>query len=124
MSRIRVLMLAAIVGVVMVIPAPLTVWAGDQGHKVAKQDEKGEQNEKGEQKEGEKKQETEKEGQKKQEKQKPDKEAESTEHGKREKKVTICHRPGGKPENAKTITVGASAVEKHLAHGDSRGPCQ
>lgn len=122
MSRIRVVMLAAIVGVVMVMPAPVTVWAGEQGHKAAKQDENGEQ------KEGEKKQETKKEGKKKQEKeeQKTDKEAESTpeEHGKREKKVTICHRPGGKPENAKTITVGASAVEKHLAHGDSRGPCQ
>lgn len=108
MSRIRVLMLAVIVGMVM-MPTPVTVWAGEQGQK------------------REKKQETKKEGEKgKQEKRKTDREAESTpeENGKREEKVSICHRPGGKPENAQTITVGASAVEKHLAHGDSRGPCQ
>jgi hypothetical protein len=38
-------------------------------------------------------------------------------------KVTICHRPPGNPDNAHTITVGASAVPAHLAHGDSLGPC-
>ena len=33
-------------------------------------------------------------------------------------KVTICHIPPGNPENAHEITVGASAVPAHLAHGD------
>ena len=33
-------------------------------------------------------------------------------------KVTICHVPPGKPENAHTITVGASAAEAHLAQHD------
>jgi len=40
------------------------------------------------------------------------------------KKVTICHRPPGNPSNAKTIRVGAAAVDAHLAHGDSLGPCE
>jgi ABC-type sugar transport system substrate-binding protein len=35
-----------------------------------------------------------------------------------EEKVTICHIPPGNPENAHEITVGASAVPAHLAHGD------
>jgi hypothetical protein len=38
-------------------------------------------------------------------------------------KVTICHIPPGNPGNAHTITVGASAVDAHLAHGDHLGPC-
>jgi hypothetical protein len=38
-------------------------------------------------------------------------------------KVTICHIPPGNPGNAKTITVGADAVNAHLAHGDTLGPC-
>jgi hypothetical protein len=38
-------------------------------------------------------------------------------------KVTICHIPPGNPSNAHTITVGASAVPAHLAHGDTLGPC-
>src|SRR6476659_8001022 len=38
-------------------------------------------------------------------------------------KVTICHIPPGNPNNAHTITVGASAVPAHLAHGDTLGPC-
>src|SRR5438477_606507 len=38
-------------------------------------------------------------------------------------KVTICHRPPGNPSNEHTITVGASAVPAHLAHGDHLGPC-
>lgn len=37
--------------------------------------------------------------------------------------VTICHIPPGNPNNAHTITVGASAVDAHLAHGDYLGPC-
>jgi hypothetical protein len=39
-------------------------------------------------------------------------------------KVTICHRPGGNPEKAHSITVEVSAVPHHLAHGDTPGPCQ
>ena len=39
------------------------------------------------------------------------------------KKVTICHRPPGNPDNAKTMEVGASAVAAHLGHGDTQGPC-
>lgn len=38
-------------------------------------------------------------------------------------KVTICHVPPGNPGNAHTITVGAPAVDAHLAHGDSLGAC-
>jgi hypothetical protein len=38
-------------------------------------------------------------------------------------KVTLCHIPPGNPGNAHTITVGASAVPAHLAHGDTLGPC-
>jgi hypothetical protein len=38
-----------------------------------------------------------------------------------EEKVAICHKAGS--PGAKTITVGASAVEEHLAHGDALGAC-
>src|SRR5262245_44832986 len=38
-------------------------------------------------------------------------------------KVTRCHIPPGNPNNAHTITVGASAVPAHLGHGDTLGPC-
>jgi hypothetical protein len=37
------------------------------------------------------------------------------------KKVTICHKPGTPDE--KTIEVSQSAVDSHLRHGDSEGPC-
>lgn len=38
--------------------------------------------------------------------------------------VTICHYPPGNPENAKTLTVGAPAVDAHVRnHGDTIGPC-
>ena len=37
--------------------------------------------------------------------------------------TTVCHRPPGNPANAKTLTVGASAVQAHLGHGDSLGAC-
>jgi hypothetical protein len=40
-----------------------------------------------------------------------------------EPKVTICHVPPGNPDNKHTITVGASAVPAHLAHGDFLGDC-
>ena len=40
-----------------------------------------------------------------------------------DEKVTICHIPPGNPENAHEITVGASAVPAHLAHGDRLFTC-
>jgi len=40
-----------------------------------------------------------------------------------EKKVTVCHRPPGNPENPQTILVGEPAVNAHLAHGDALGAC-
>jgi hypothetical protein len=36
---------------------------------------------------------------------------------------TICHIPPGNPNAAHTITVGLPAVDAHLAHGDTEGPC-
>lgn len=41
-----------------------------------------------------------------------------------EEKVTLCHIPPGNPDKAHTITVGASAVPAHLAHGDYLGACK
>jgi hypothetical protein len=38
-----------------------------------------------------------------------------------EEKVAICHKAGSAA--AKTLAVGASAVEEHLAHGDTLGAC-
>jgi hypothetical protein len=38
-------------------------------------------------------------------------------------KVTICH-VAGQSGNRVTITVAASAVPAHLAHGDTPGPCR
>ncbi|MHC4090083.1 MAG: hypothetical protein ACYSVY_07360 [Planctomycetota bacterium] len=38
-------------------------------------------------------------------------------------KVTICHRPPGNPNKARTMTVSVRASAAHLAHGDSCGPC-
>jgi len=38
-------------------------------------------------------------------------------------RVTLCHIPPGNPANAHTITVGCAARDKHLAHGDTCGPC-
>lgn len=37
--------------------------------------------------------------------------------------VTICHVPPGNSDNAHSITVGASAVPAHMAHGDALGAC-
>jgi len=39
-------------------------------------------------------------------------------------KVTLCHIPPGNSNKAHTITVGASAVQAHLGHGDYLGPCE
>ena len=44
-------------------------------------------------------------------------------HAQPEPQVTLCHYPPGNPSNAQEITVGASAVPAHLAHGDFVGPC-
>lgn len=41
-----------------------------------------------------------------------------------DEKVQICHRPPGNPDNSKTLSIGASAVAAHLAHGDTEGPCE
>ena len=38
-------------------------------------------------------------------------------------KVEICHFPPGNPGNYQTITISASALAAHLAHGDFPGPC-
>ena len=37
--------------------------------------------------------------------------------------ITICHRPPGNPENPQTITISINALQAHLAHGDTIGPC-
>lgn len=38
-------------------------------------------------------------------------------------KVDICHLPPGNPNNPQDIQVNVSAVQAHLAHGDSLGAC-
>lgn len=38
-------------------------------------------------------------------------------------KITICHIPPGNPDNPQTIVISESALEAHLAHGDTIGPC-
>jgi len=38
-------------------------------------------------------------------------------------KVTICHRPPGKPTAEHTITIAVRAFPAHLAHGDVPGVC-
>ena len=38
--------------------------------------------------------------------------------------TVICHHPPGNPDNSRTISVGSeAAVQVHLNHGDTRGPC-
>ncbi len=39
-------------------------------------------------------------------------------------RVTLCHIPPGNLGNARTITVGCAARDRHLAHGDFCGPCE
>jgi len=55
------------------------------------------------------------------EEEKEDEEEEEEEE--KENKIKICHVPPGNPDNAHTIEVSQSAVDAHLAHGDSLGPC-
>ena len=38
-------------------------------------------------------------------------------------KQAVCHVPPGNPDNAHTIVIDDSAVQTHLDHGDSLGPC-
>jgi len=40
----------------------------------------------------------------------------------RSDKVTICHKPNSK--NPRTITISRSALQAHLDHGDTIGPCK
>lgn len=40
-----------------------------------------------------------------------------------ENKVTICHYPPGNTDNPQTITIDESALQAHLGHGDTLGPC-
>ena len=37
--------------------------------------------------------------------------------------VDVCHKPPGDPDNAHTISIGESALEAHLAHGDDAETC-
>lgn len=39
-------------------------------------------------------------------------------------KVAICHIPSGDPDNAHTIVIARAAVQAHLDHGDTEGPCE
>jgi hypothetical protein len=39
-----------------------------------------------------------------------------------EEKVTVCHKPNSK--NPHTITISRSALQAHLDHGDTIGPCR
>lgn len=41
----------------------------------------------------------------------------------KEEKVTICHIPSGNPATAHTSIIAKSAIEAHLAHGDTIGAC-
>ena len=40
-----------------------------------------------------------------------------------ESKITICHIPDGNTTNRQTITIGKSALEAHLVHGDTINSC-
>lgn len=38
-------------------------------------------------------------------------------------KVTVCHRPPGKPTKPQTLSIDQAALKAHLAHGDTLGSC-
>ena len=38
-------------------------------------------------------------------------------------KIIVCHIPPGEPSNKQTIEIGESALDAHLAHGDTIGAC-
>lgn len=38
-------------------------------------------------------------------------------------KVTLCHQTGSSKNRSVTITVSRSALQAHLRHGDTIGPC-
>lgn len=38
-------------------------------------------------------------------------------------RVTICHETGRGNARRLTLTVSHAALDAHLRHGDSRGPC-
>ena len=40
-----------------------------------------------------------------------------------EKKVEVCHIPAGDMSKAKVLSVGISAYDSHIAHGDMDAPC-
>jgi len=40
-----------------------------------------------------------------------------------EEKITICHIPSGNASKKQTITIGKSALDAHVAHGDVIGVC-
>jgi len=40
------------------------------------------------------------------------------------KKVAICHKPPGNPNNGHTINVGGLAYIAHIKHGDTAGACE
>ena len=125
-------MLAVVVGVAMVMPTPMAAWAGQQVQKVVKQeknaDKKATQH-KGEKKKGKERGKKDKKStgnDPKQEQAGKGKEKKTQKEEKSEKageeKVTLCHKSPDKSK--KSITVGAAAVDEHLAHGDTEGPCQ
>jgi hypothetical protein len=37
--------------------------------------------------------------------------------------TTICHKPNSNPNSWRTLRVGPSAIQAHIAHGDSYGAC-
>lgn len=47
----------------------------------------------------------------------------TTENDQSNDKIIICHIPPGNPENAHPIEISVSALQAHLAHGDSIGDC-
>ena len=42
----------------------------------------------------------------------------------KENKIIICHYPPDNPDARHTIEISKSALEEHLAHGDTIGPCE